>query len=153
MSNPLYFKWFHGRREPCYNGKLMKTLKAVFAVLLAAHVIIGAARTSAFFLGSVVPWAVRVHAVPEEDRLMTMSPTEATFIKFARASLPLDGHILWLPEADPIVNYYIFPRRMYFVKEHSPGEPPGVTPEFLKDRGIKYIMHDFVNLRMTEVPQ
>lgn len=137
----------------CYNAYIMKAIKAVFISLLAVHIAIGAWRTSTFFLGSVISWAIQVHAVPEENRLMTMSSTEASFIKFARASLPPDGHILWLPVADPIVNYYIFPRRMYFVKEHSPGEPPDVTSEFLKERGIKYIMHDFVNLRMSEVGQ
>jgi hypothetical protein len=131
----------------------LKTIRFLFAAVLFVHLMLGAWLTTNFFMGSVIPWACQVRAVPEEDRLMTMSSTEAVFIKFARKSLPLDGHILWLPVADPIVNYYIFPRRMYFVKEHAPGEPPDVTLEFLKKRGIKYIMHDFVNLRMSEVQQ
>lgn len=131
----------------------MKIARFLLAGLIAVHAAVGLFIMTKFFIGSIVPWSIQVHAAPEENRLMTMSPTEAVFIRFARKSLPIDGHILWLPIADPIVNYYIYPRRMYFLKEYKPGDPLDISPEFLKERGIRYIMHDFVNLRMTEVPQ
>lgn len=82
--------------------------------LILAQVIIGLYFIIRWWWIKVVPEIMKIRLKPDGLHLMTMNHTEGEFIVWC--SKNLTGNILWCADVpvDPLVNYYIFPHRIYY---------------------------------------
>lgn len=103
-------------------------------VLLFIHIGVSLFIICRWFARFFIPTYNSIARVPEEARLLTMSQTEAEFILWCKQNLR--GNVLWLPPCDPIVNYYIYPHKMYWRLDLK-------DTQGIKDRGITLIVKTF----------
>lgn len=124
----------------------MKIFKAVFLLLVVSHLFLSGKIINKWFTRHVVTTARRTTGIPEKDIFITLNKTQASFITWARTSVPEDSHFVWHSEIDPMVNYYVYPRRAYSDKDYDPAR----SAEFYRDHGIGFMVEDFAS--MTVVP-
>lgn len=121
--------------------KGIRAWRFIVAALIIIHLGMSTLYIWRWFFSGILRSYLVYYNLPVEERLFTMSPTETSFILSVRKTLPEDGHILWLAQVDPIVNYYIYPRQMF-----HPGDKKAVDREFIESRKIKYVFYGFDKL-------
>jgi hypothetical protein len=104
-------------------------------IVILLHIIVSLYYIVRWFI-PMVTLAWRVRKFKLEEVLACMSDTEAKFIQWGMANIPKDEHILWLVQADPIVTYYLYPRRSY----HQISADNATA---IQRRGIKWVVTKF----------
>jgi hypothetical protein len=122
----------------------MKILKIIFLLLIVAHLFLSAKEINKWFTRTVIPTARRTTGNPDKDIFITLNKTQAAFITLVKESVPDDAHFVWRDEIDPMVNFYIYPRRSYSSKDYE----PGAERVFFHEHGITYIVRDFASMSL-----
>ena len=80
---------------------------------------------------------------PKENRIFVTALWEYNFILFARKNIAETENILWIPRVSDLVNYYIYPRKIFYNKDYQFKENIEIDKEFLEERNINYILVDY----------
>ncbi|NQU99447.1 MAG: hypothetical protein HQ538_01805 [Parcubacteria group bacterium] len=119
-----------------------KCVKVVIVLAVLIQLSMSSYYITRWFQGIVNTYFTYLH-LPKEDRIFTTSLDEYFCILYIRKNLPEDANILWIPKASHFVNYYIYPRKIFQIKEHLDNEKIEVDKDFLKKRDINYIFFDY----------
>ena len=111
-------------------------------VLIALHLGMNAYHIAQIFSTGVMQVCRVYYRVPPQDRLFVKSPDEYVAIAKVRAATPENARILWLPYVWRMANYYLYPRKIFQVREYNPGEQAEIDPDFLKSHGITHVYLD-----------
>ena len=118
-------------------------LKSLVIVLIAAHLCLSMRYITEWLFQYILKSYLVYYNVPVENRLFTMSPQEYKHILEVRQSIPEDANIFWVPKVSCLVNYYIYPRRIFYIPGFKQEELRNLPPDFFKSRNIKYIFFDY----------
>jgi hypothetical protein len=83
------------------------------------------------------------YSTPKEERIFTTALSEYYLILEIRKNLPEDANILWLPRGSNIVNYYIYPRKIFRIEDRAQLRRLINDKDFLSQRNIKHIFFDY----------
>ena len=120
--------------------------KKIRKVIIIALCILQLA-VSSYFIGNWFKSMLHTYFIyfdtPKDNRIFTTSLSEYFFSMYIRNNLPQDAHIFWVPQASYMVNYYIYPRKIYHVKDFLPDEKIELEGGFLSAKKISYIFFDY----------
>ncbi len=117
----------------------------VRVILIAAavvHCTLNVYVVMSVFLNRMMKMYVVYSRLPPEQRFVVNSLEDHQAITRILAVTPKDARILWLGPNPVIVNYFVYPRRLFWQREYSPDERIELDSEFLKSRKITHV---FVN--------
>lgn len=124
-------------------------LRAIIIIAIIAQLILSACIIVRWF-SNIIKSCLMYYNTPRENRIFTTSLQEYQAILDIRKNVPENANILWIPKVSPIINYYIYPRKIFQIKEYLPSEEITLERDFLKSRDIKYIFFDYNKLYPIE---
>lgn len=120
---------------------MRRLLKVIIAVAILAQLSISSYYIFRWFSGIIRSY-IAYYNWPKENRIFTTSLQDYKTILYIRKNLPEDANILWIPQVSPIINYYIYPRRIYQKKIFAADEEIGIDKGFLEEKKIDYVFFD-----------
>ncbi|MCG8429833.1 MAG: hypothetical protein MJA29_01480 [Candidatus Omnitrophica bacterium] len=118
----------------------------ILALAVAMHIAIGGYFILRWFVRLPLKVSLATRHMRCEDRIFTLGMNEYRLIRHIRANLPEDAHFVWMQEVSGVVNYYIYPRRIFWRNPLVPGEPVEFDREFLTRRRAGYVFVDYGKL-------
>lgn len=128
-------------------------LRASVRALVIVHCLMGGFFIIRWFYGSVVLSYLNYFHLPREERIFTLGANEYQAILSINRSLPPSANILWIPEVSAVVNYYIYPRKIYRYDAARAGADGLIDREFVDSRHIGYVFVDYGKLYPIDTPQ
>lgn len=125
--------------------KFKKLLRFVIVVLITADLLVSSYYIGKWFFAMVNSYCT-YYNFPKEDRIFTTAYSEYLCSLSIRKDLPEDANILWIPQVSHFVNYYIYPRKIYQIRQFLPDETIEIDRDFLTSRNIQYIFFDYDKL-------
>lgn len=132
-----------------YKIAIQEFPKVIIIIAITAQLVLSAGIISRWF-SNIIKSCLIHYNTPKENRIFTTSFQEYEAILEIRKNLPENATILWIPKVSPIINYYIYPRKIFQIKEYLPDEKIEIERDFLKARNIKYIFFDYGKLYSIE---
>lgn len=121
-------------------------LKTAVVVLILLHFAIGARSIALWFRRIVVESFLVNYNIPVAHRLYTMGPNEYQAILQIWQSVLPQENIIWGTQISPMINYYIYPRKIYQQKMYKPDEAVVLDRAFVESRRIRYVFVDYGKL-------
>lgn len=129
--------------------------KSVVIIAIIAQLVLSGGIIFRWF-SNMIKSCLIYYNTPKENRIFTTSFQEYSAILEIRKSVPESANILWIPRVSPIINYYIYPRKIFQIKKYSPfeeivlAEKIVLERDFLDSRNIKYVFFDYGKLYPIE---
>jgi len=124
---------------------LIELVKVIITLLIIAQLLISNYYIGSWFRDITKTYLIYINT-PKEERIFTTSIDEYYAILTIRKEVPENANILWIKPVSEIVNYYIYPRKVYQYKKFKLGEEVKVPTEFLKAKNITHVFVDYGKL-------
>jgi len=122
-----------------------KYIRVIIIFLIAAQLVM-----SSYYIGKWSYSMLRSYLVyrntPRVERIFTTAREEYDCSLAIMKYLPQDANILWIPAVSHMVNYYIYPRKIYHIKDFREDETIEIDKDFLSSRKIGYVLFDYGKL-------
>ncbi len=119
-----------------------RNARVILIAAVAAHCLLNSYSIMRHFLGGMLDLTAFYYRMPPDRRFFVNSLEDSRAITAVRAVTPEAARIVWVPGISPIVNYHIYPRRIYQMREFLPGEEVKLDVAFLKSRHITHVFVD-----------
>lgn len=118
-----------------------KILKFIVILAIAIQLSLSSYYILRWFHGMINTYITYIK-LPKEERIFTTSLDEYYCILYIRKNLPDDANMLWIWKPSDFVNYYVYPRKTYKIKEYLSDEVIEIDKNFLREKNIGYVIFD-----------